>query len=132
MVTHDRFSTMELRREHREELIAILDGIFIKHTRADWERRLDNAGDLIWERVQSIMDLPNDPQVTQNDYLIDFEHSTLGATKWHQTPIAFSETPVSTERLAPAHGEHTESVLIDELGYTWDDIAALKDEGVIL
>ena len=132
LVTDERYSTMEARRDNREDLIAILDSIFIKHTRAEWEKRLDDAGDLIWERVQSIMDLPDDPQVTQNDYLIDFEHSTLGATKWHQTPISFGETPVSTKRLAPAHGEHTESVLIDELGYTWDDIAALKDEGVIL
>ena len=132
LASHERFSSMEARREHREELIAILDSIFIKHTRAEWEKRLVAAGDLIWERVQSIMDLPADPQVTQNDYLIDFEHSTLGMTKWHQTPIAFSETPVSTERLAPAHGGHTESILIDLLDYTWDDIAALKEQGVIL
>ena len=132
LISHTRFDTMESRREHREELIAILDDIFITRTRAEWERRLDDAGDLIWERVQSIMDLPDDPQVTRNDYLIDFEHPTLGATKWHQTPIAFSETPVSTQRMAPAHGEHTEAVLIEMLGYEWDDIATLKDEGVIL
>ncbi|MCY3637529.1 MAG: CoA transferase, partial [Chloroflexi bacterium] len=63
---------------------------------------------------------------------IDFEHATLGATKWHQTPIAFSETPVATKRLAPAHGEHTESVLLDLLDYGWDDIAELQAQGVIL
>ena len=56
----------------------------------------------------------------------------LGPTKWHQTPVAFDETPVSTQRLAPAHGEHTESVLIDLLDYTWDDIEELKGQGVIL
>ena len=132
LISHKRFSSMEARREHREELIAILDGIFITRTRAEWEQRLDDAGDLIWERVQSIMELPDDPQVTQNDYLIDFRHPTLGATKWHQTPIAFSETPVSTQRMAPAHGEHTEAILIDTLNYDWNDIAALKDDGVIL
>ena len=132
LVSHERFKTMELRREHREELIAILDDIFIKYTRPEWEKRLADAGDLIWERVQSIMDLSNDPQVIENDYLIDFEHSTLGPTKWHQTPIAYDETPVSTQRLAPAHGEHTESVLIDLLDYTWDDIEELKGQGVIL
>ena len=132
LATNERFARMAARNEHREELIAILDDIFIKYVRAEWEERLDAAGDLIWERVQSIMDLPEDPQVTQNDYLIDFEHSTLGPTKWHQTPIAFSETPVSTQRLAPAHGEHTESVLIELLDYTWEDIAVLKESGVIL
>ena len=132
LITDERYSSMDARRENREELIAILDGTFIRHTRAGWEKRLAAAGDLIWERVQSIMDLPEDPQVTQNDYLIDFDHATLGPAKWHQTPIAFSDTPVSTERLAPAHGEHTESVLIDDLGYTWEDVEELKNAGVIL
>ena len=33
-------------------------------------------------------------------------------------------------RRAPEHGEHTEAVLL-ELGYSWDDIAALGEAGVI-
>ena len=132
LATDELYSTMQARHENREALIAILDSVFIKRTRAEWEQRLDDAGDLIWERVQSILDLPDDPQVTKNDYLIDFDHSALGPTKWHQTPIAYSETPVSTQRLAPAHGEHTESLLIDLLDYNWNDIEELKDQGVIL
>ncbi len=132
LVTDDRYSTMPARHENREALIAILDSEFIRRTREEWEQRLDDAGDLIWERVQSILDLPDDPQVIKNDYLIDFDHSALGPTKWHQTPIAYSETPVSTQRLAPAHGEHTESLLIDLLDYNWDDIEELKVQGVIL
>ena len=132
LVTEPRYADMESRRENREALIAVLDAVFAQRTRAEWEERLNAAGDLIWERAQSILDLPNDPQVRLNDYLIEREHPALGKTAWHQTPLAYSETPVSTERLAPAHGEHTEAVLIDLLGYDWDDIGAMKDDGVIL
>ena len=132
LVAHERFGSMAARNANREELIGILDGEFITATRAEWEERLDAAGDLIWERVQSIMDLPEDPQVVENDYLVDFEHATLGATKWHQTPIAYGETPVGTQRLAPAHGEHTEVVLMDVLGYGWGELEGLKGAGVIL
>jgi crotonobetainyl-CoA:carnitine CoA-transferase CaiB-like acyl-CoA transferase len=34
--------------------------------------------------------------------------------------------------MAPAHGEDTESVLIDVLGYDWDEIVSLKNDGAIL
>jgi crotonobetainyl-CoA:carnitine CoA-transferase CaiB-like acyl-CoA transferase len=33
-------------------------------------------------------------------------------------------------RRAPEHGEHTEMIQL-ELGYSWDEIAALRDAAVI-
>ena len=63
---------------------------------------------------------------------IDYDHPVLGRSKWLQTPVAYSENTVSTKKMAPAHGEDTESVLIELLDYTWDDIATLQEERVIL
>ena len=40
--------------------------------------------------------------------------------------------PPSTRKMAPAHGEDTERLLIELLDYTWDDIASLQEDGVIL
>jgi crotonobetainyl-CoA:carnitine CoA-transferase CaiB-like acyl-CoA transferase len=31
---------------------------------------------------------------------------------------------------APEHGQHTEEVLL-ELGYTWEEIGALRDSGAV-
>ena len=67
-----------------------------------------------------------------NSYIVDFDHPVLGPTKWPQTPITYSRTPLSTRKMAPALGQDTESVLIDLLDYTWEDIESLHDEGVIL
>ncbi|SVB60731.1 uncharacterized protein METZ01_LOCUS213585, partial [marine metagenome] len=36
------------------------------------------------------------------------------------------------EKMAPSLGENTEEILIDRLGYSWDDISSLQDEGIIL
>ena len=45
------------------------------------------------------------------------------------TPVQFDGEPGQPDR-APELGEHTEEVLL-ELGLSWDEIAALKDGGVI-
>ena len=106
--------------------------MFIIRPRPDWEKRLDEAGDLIWERVQRTLDLPNDPQVTANNYVINFDHPVIGPSKWAQTPVGYSKTPLSTRKMAPAHGEDTEDILLNVLGYDWDEIVSLKNDGAIL
>ena len=127
-----RFNTMDARTENRGALVEILDEILVTKTREGWEKVLADAEDIIWERVQDVFDLPEDPQVIANNYIVDFDHPVVGPSKWLQTPVGYSKTPVSTRKMAPAHGEDTEEILIDTLGYTWDDIARLHDEGVIL
>jgi crotonobetainyl-CoA:carnitine CoA-transferase CaiB-like acyl-CoA transferase len=42
-----------------------------------------------------------------------------------------SRTPCSIRREAPELGQHTEEILIEQLGYTWDEIVKLKDEEII-
>jgi crotonobetainyl-CoA:carnitine CoA-transferase CaiB-like acyl-CoA transferase len=46
-------------------------------------------------------------------------------------PWAFSMTPASVRREAPELGQHTEEILVETLGYSWDDVVALKEQGVI-
>ena len=93
---------------------------------------METVGGIIWERVQDVWDLPKDPQVIQNNYIVDFDHPSLGQVKYLQTPIGYSTTPLETQRSAPELGQHTEEILIDTLGYSWDDIATFQDEGIIL
>ena len=126
------FNSLVARFENRELVIESMAQVFKTLPRAEWEKRLSEAGDLIYERVQRTLDLRDDPQVKRNDYIIEFDHPALGKTEWLQTPVAYSENPVSTRKMAPAHGEDTENVLIDLLGYTWDDIAALQNARAIL
>ena len=109
-----------------------MESIFLTRPRAEWEHAMEAAGDLIYERVQRTLDLVDDPQVVKNSYVVDFDHPVLGNTKWLQTPVTYSKTPLSTRKMAPAHGEDTERLLIELLDYTWDDIASLQEDGVIL
>jgi crotonobetainyl-CoA:carnitine CoA-transferase CaiB-like acyl-CoA transferase len=47
------------------------------------------------------------------------------------SPVKFSQTPATIRSLAPELGQHTEETLL-ELGYTWDDMAEFKNQGVIM
>jgi crotonobetainyl-CoA:carnitine CoA-transferase CaiB-like acyl-CoA transferase len=132
LLTDPRFHSMAARRQNVEELVALLDAVFATRTRDAWEQHFANAGDLIWERVQTVLDLPHDPQVIANKYLTEFEHPVLGRTTWHQTPVSYSQTPVSTRKMAPQHGEDTQDILHNLLGYSPEDITALQEAKVIL
>ena len=132
LIEDERFSDMNVRADNKEQIIGILDEIFLTKTREEWGKKFDEIGGMIWERVQDLDDLVEDPQVIQNKYIVDFEHPVLGAIKYLQTPVGYSETPVITRRSAPILGENTEEILIETLGYTWDDIASMHDDGVIL
>ena len=132
LIDDSRFNTMERRYENRRELVELLDAHFLTRTSAEWAESFRGNSDIIWERVQRNLDLPSDPQVVANDYIVQYDHPAIGLSNWLQTPVNYSKTPLSTRKMAPALGENTEETLVDLLGYTWDDIVALKDKNVIL
>jgi crotonobetainyl-CoA:carnitine CoA-transferase CaiB-like acyl-CoA transferase len=46
-------------------------------------------------------------------------------------PVRFGGTPVKVDGCAPEFGQHTEEVLLDVCGLTWEQIQELRDEEVI-
>ena len=126
-----RFRDTEARAANNEELIRILDETFASKTYAEWDEILSANRDNIYGPVQRLMELWDDPQVRANDYIVEVDHPALGRVKVANHPIHYDKTPSSIRSLAPEVGQHTEEVLIEH-GYSWEDIAALQDAGVIL
>jgi len=131
LIDDPRFAEMRTRGANAAELIKILDAIFAARTRADWMRALKAGGDFIYTVVNSVSDLPDDPQVKANGYVVDYEHPELGPTKLLGMPVKLSETPGDPRGHAPELGEHTEAIMTEMLGYTWEDIARLREANVI-
>lgn len=128
---HDpRFNSIEARHNNGKELVAILDKKFAAKTRDEW-MEIFKKGNVIFTPVQSASEVFNDPQALANNYIIGVEHPVWGKIKMLGFPWTFSETPASVKREAPELGQHTEEILL-ELGYSWDDIAKLKEEAVII
>ena len=126
-----RFDNHENRCENNKALIPILDEVFKTRTLEEWTLVMDSFGEVLWAPIQEPFDLATDPQVLANEYLVDVQHPSHGHMKLVASPIKFSETPTEIRNTAPELGQNTEEVLLG-MGYSWDDIALFKDEGVIL
>ncbi len=127
---HDPRFNSPTKRAGNEELVNILDRVFATKTRGEWLEIL-RSHDQVFDNVNTYDDLPEDPQVKANNYLPEFNHPVHGKSLYPPLPIELSKTPASIRLPAPEFGQHTEEVLIELLGYTWDDIGALKEEEVI-
>ena len=77
-----------------------------------------------------IEELVDDPQVIANDLQVEVEHSLVGTVRMAGPPLQMSETPLAVQGPSPALGEHTEEVL-ESLNYSGDEIATLREAGVI-
>jgi crotonobetainyl-CoA:carnitine CoA-transferase CaiB-like acyl-CoA transferase len=127
---HDpKFSTIEARHDNAKELVSILDKKFAAKTRDEW-MKIFKKENVIHTPVQSASEVFEDPQALANEYIVRVEHPVWGKIRMLGFPWTFHETPASVKREAPELGQHTEEIL-QELGYTWDDIAKLKDEKII-
>ena len=74
----------------------------------------------------------HDPQVVANNYLPEFDHPNYGKIRLAPIPFEFNETPGALRLPAPEFGQHTEEILMELMGYGWDQIAELKNEQVIV
>jgi crotonobetainyl-CoA:carnitine CoA-transferase CaiB-like acyl-CoA transferase len=127
---HDpRFNSIEARGRNAKELIAIMDKTFATRSRGEWFEIFKKEG-LIFTPIQTPTEVVNDPQAIANNYVVWFDHPVLGKTKMVGFPWDFSKTPASVRREAPEFGQHTEEILL-ELGYSWEDIAQLKEKKAI-
>ena len=65
-----------------------------------------------------------------NGYVAEAADPQLGQLRVPGLPIKLSETPGEV-RPAPELGQHTEEVL-EELGYSWEEIGRLRESRTIL
>jgi len=112
-------------------LIAIFDEVFAARPRDEWMRILEGRGDFIYTVVNSVSDLPDDPQVRANDYVVEYDHPAHGKLTLLGMPVKLSKTPGEPRGHAPEFGEHTELLMTELLGYSWDDVARLREANVI-
>jgi len=129
LIDDPRFSRHEIRTKHHKELFYIVKQAFARFALADIYRRLLQWG-VPFAVQQRIKDVVHDPQARANNYFVKFEHPVHGQMEILANLMSLSETPAVYRLPAPDFSQHTEETLL-ELGYSWEEIAQLKDGGVI-
>ncbi|MCJ8175261.1 CoA transferase [Pseudomonas viridiflava] len=128
--TDPRFLTNKLRVANRGELIPLIRQATVFKTTAQWVDELEAAG-VPCGPVNDLAQVFDDPQVLARGLAIELPHALGGRVAQVASPIRLSETPVEYRRAPPLLGEHTAQVLQTLLGMSGDEVAALKEAGVL-
>jgi crotonobetainyl-CoA:carnitine CoA-transferase CaiB-like acyl-CoA transferase len=124
------FATAPARRDRRDEIADIIAAWTSQRTKADVVGALAPAG-VPAAPVNNVAEMVADPQVQAREMFVELDHPIYGRVKTTGTPLKMSETPGRVRQLAPMPGEHNEDVFVGMLGYTREDLARWRDEGVI-
>jgi len=126
-----RFASSDARCENAPALVDALDAVLRGRPAADWVAAWQ-ALDIPVSPVRTFEELEADPQVWENDYLLStWCEAVQREVKVRGLPVGLSETPGQVVKLGPELGEHTELLLTELLGYSWDEVAELKRAGAI-
>lgn len=126
-----RFSTTDAMTQNKTALISVLDEVFASRTSQEWTSIFRDFPDFIYETINRVSDLDKDPQFLANDYIVEVPHPDIGKLKMVGIPVKFSQTPGSIRMPAPHLGQHTEEVLTDICGYSWEEVGQLAEQEVI-
>ncbi len=125
-----RFATNASRVNNRDELIAILQGIFAARTMRDWLESLERAG-VPCGPINTVADVFADPQVQARGLKLDLPHPSIGLVPSVANPIKYSATPISYSSAPPMLGADTDEILREMLGVPPEEIARLRKAGIV-
>lgn len=82
-------------------------------------------------RVNSLAEVPGDPQVVHNEILVETDHGAIGRVRGARPPALFAASPAATAGAAPGLGEHGRAILAD-LGFTEAEIDGFAADGALI
>ena len=129
-LTDERFATLASRKQHEDELDAVVSA---------WTGELDRwyvTGLLQARGIAAFpsftcKDIIEDPHLNARGFVERLEHPEVGARAHTGIPWRFAERPNGVRMPAPQLGGHTDEVLRDVLGLSDGEIDDLRECGVL-
>jgi crotonobetainyl-CoA:carnitine CoA-transferase CaiB-like acyl-CoA transferase len=129
LVDDPRFTTPQDRSKNRLACNAELEKATVTKTSAEWVDILNKAG-VPCGPILNVKEVFEDEQIRHLGLATKIQHPRLGEQTVQNLPVTLSRTPGAVVSASPDLGEHTDQVL-GELGYSTDDIAALRRDGAV-
>jgi len=126
-----RFDSMQAiaNPENFQALGVLLNEIFLSLTVEDVLARLI-AADVPCGPILSAEEAIADPQIVHNETLQTWQHPLAGSVRQPRPAARFAKTPAAIAASASLRGQDNEAILT-EIGRSVDDIAALREAGII-
>jgi crotonobetainyl-CoA:carnitine CoA-transferase CaiB-like acyl-CoA transferase len=129
LLEDERFTDNSKRVAHRREIVPVIERRVKTLTRAEVVRRLREANVPVGP-INALDEVFADPVVRHLGLIAEVDHPTAGRVRAPGIPVRLSGTPPSVRRHPPELGEHTDEIL-QELGYSKEEIAALRRDGAV-
>ena len=131
-LVHDpRFAILEARKANEDELEAIINAWTASQRAADVAETLQKAGVPAAVVADNKYLADEDPHLKERGYWVYKDHPEVGKRQHAGVPWKMSRTPIEVRAAAPLIGQHTDEVLTGLLGYTADQVAALRSQGAL-
>jgi formyl-CoA transferase len=123
------YATPEARLPHLKAIFQAIERWTQTLPKSEVMARL-NAVDVPCGPVLDMHDLLNDEGMNARGMVVEVPHPQRGSFRTISSPLQLSDSPTEVSG-APLLGEHTDQVLAELMGYGPDELARLRDEGVI-
>ncbi|ERH10265.1 MAG: putative acyl-CoA transferases/carnitine dehydratase [halophilic archaeon J07HX64] len=130
LIEDERFADNASRVENAAPLNKEIEEWTRQHTTEEAIEILE-ANDAIVGPVNDMSDIFDDEQFQARDSFVEVDDPDVGTVRTFSTVPKFSRTPGEVEFLGPRHGEHNEAVYQGELGLSDEELAELRDDGVV-
>jgi formyl-CoA transferase len=126
----ERFATNAARVQNRTEVIARLNELFATRPAVEWMALCDEIG-LPTGPINNIAQVLDNPQVRARQMQVEMEDEENGRIPLLASPLKIPTAPTDV-RLPPPHlGQHSDTILQELLGYEADQIATLREAGIV-
>ena len=130
LATDPRFVSLTARKQNEDALEKLITAWTETLSAEEVTAKLQAAGVAAFPALTN-KELAEDAHLRDRGFFVELPHPEVGVRRHAGVPWVFSDTPCQVRRPSPCLGQDTDEVMQRVLGYSAEEIARLKANGVL-